>query len=412
MTKGRCNISNIINYRKDNDIHFTVLNVWITLPYSNQTVEKKKMALIGIKDTRYNLVILHQLSEFIIENWKFLKYNTQKKHSSNVISFLNFLREKDVITSLEDIEVKHCTIFLNTLIMRGNKSSTVKDIQRTLILFLIWLSDKQYIYSDSIKRIKRKYENSEISNSNLLDVIYSNDHASLMEHAFPIEYVPLFIEIALKYANPIALGIYFQFFGGLRESEVLNLNKSQIARRINRGDFSLNLKTQHYRTDLEEYPSVKKPRLQEVLNINNWGFELFQSHINTYSATDGSLALFINRDGKAMSERSYRRYFNIVKSEFISLLESSSDSDMKLLAISLKHSKWSTHIGRGTYTHMIAEHSKNPIEIAHNRGDSNLDSAITYFANTSRIYESLRESFQHMHSDYIVNLIRRDEDNE
>lgn len=382
------------------------------MTYSNQSVEKKKMALIGIKESRNDLSLIHPLSEFILDHWKYMKYNTQKKSASNLITFLNYLRVEKIINSLEDIELQHCTIFLNSLIMKGNKSSTVKEVERTLILFLIWLSNKRYINSDDVIDLKRKFENNKVSNSGLLNVIYSEDDYRPIEHTFPLEYVPLFIETAIKYANPIALGIYFQFFGGLRESEVLNLNRSQIARRINKGDFSVNLKTQNFRTDLEEHPSVKKPRLQEVLNINNWSFELFQSHINKYSTKDGTMALFVNRDGKAMSERSYRRYFDIVKKKFIDLLEESSDSDLRMLAISLKHSKWSTHIGRGTYTHMIAEHSTNPIEIAHNRGDSSLDSAIPYFANTSRVYESLRESFQYMHTDYLNDLLKRNGEDE
>lgn len=389
-----------------------MINIWITLPYSNNTVEKKRLALIGLEEMTNEIELIHPLSEFILDNWKLRKFNTQRKHAFNIVKFLNYLRNNNIVDNLKDIEIYHCTSFLNTLVMSGFKDSTVKGMQRTLILFLIWLSDKKFISQDSINTLRIKFENNNLDNSNLLNVVLPGNQSNKIEHTLPLKYIPLFIETAIRHANPIALGIYFQFFGGLRVSEVINLNRTQISRRINKGDFSVKVKTQYFRTDLKEHPSVKKERLQEILNINNMGSDLFQNHINTYFSKDDTLALFVNRDGKALSERSYRRYFDVVKREFIKSLENSSDIDMRMLAVSLKHSKWSTHIGRGTYTHMIAEHSSNPIEIAHSRGDSNLDSAIPYFANTSRIYDSLREAFHYMHTDYMRELLKRTEKDE
>lgn len=405
-------MNNILNYRQNKKITFIAFNVWITLPYSDKTVEKKRMALIGIDDQINELTLIHPLSEFILDNWKFHKFNTQRKHAGNLVKFLNYLKEEKLLDNLVDIEVRHCTVYLNSVVSEGNKDDTVKGIQSTLSTFLIWLLDRKFVSNESLKNFKRRYCNNKINNTNIFNVAFSGVNINNNEHTLPLEYIPLFIEVAIKYANPIALGIYFQFFGGLRVSEVVNLNRTQISRRVSKGDFIVNIKSQNYRTDLQEHSSAKKNRLQEVLNINNMGSELFNNHINTYQSSDGTSALFVNRDGKAMSVGSYRRYFETVKKEFISLLEDSTDLDMRMLGISLKHSKWSTHIGRGTFTHMIAEHSNNPIEIAHNRGDSNLDSAIPYFANTNRIYESLRESFNYMHNEYIEKLIKRIDDDE
>lgn len=375
-------------------------------------MKKKRIAVIGIKDQINELTLIHPLSEFILDNWKFHKFNTQKKHAGNLVKFLNHLKEKKLLDNLENIEVHHCTSYLNSVVRDGNKDNTVKGIQDTLSIFLLWLLDKNFVSNESIKNFKKKYSDNKSSNNNIFNVTFSGVKINNNEHTLPLEYITLFIEVAIKYANPIALGIYFQFFGGLRVSEVVNLNRTQISRRVSKGDFIVNIKSQNYRMDLQEHSSAKKNRLQEVLNINNMGSELFNNHITTYHPSDETFALFVNRDGKAMSLGSYRKYFERVKKEFISLLEDSADLDMRMLGISLKHSKWSTHIGRGTFTHMIAEHSNNPIEIAHNRGDSNLNSAIPYFANTSRVYESLRESFHYMHNEHIEKLIKRIDDDE
>ena len=206
-------------------------------------------------------------------------------------------------------------------------------------------------------------------------------------------------------AKPIALGIYFQIFGGLRVSEVVNLKRTQVAHGMRKGDFILKLQNQNFRVDLKEHPSVKKVRAQQVLQINDWGLSLFSDHIQLYQPMDGSNALFINRDGLPLSGRSYRQYFEKVKKTFIKLLEQKGDSEQKLLAHHLKYIKWSTHIGRGTFTNMVAENVENPYEIAHLRGDSNINSAITYMVSTNRIHKKIEGKFSQMHESYIPKLM-------
>jgi hypothetical protein len=175
------------------------------------------------------------------------------------------------------------------------------------------------------------------------------------------------------------------------------------------GDFILKIKNQSFRTDLKEGASVKKVRTQRVLQINDWGHSLFKDHIQLYKPIDGTHALFVNRDGKALSQRSYRQYFQKVKDSFIKLLENHGDSEQRLLAHHLKYMKWSTHIGRGTFTNMVAEDAENPYEIAHLRGDSNITSALTYMVSTERMHRKIEQKFSLMHETYIPKLIEEDE---
>ena len=71
--------------------------------------------------------------------------------------------------------------------------------------------------------------------------------------------------------------------------------------------------------------------------------------------------------------------------------------------------KWSTHIGRGTFTNIVAENAENPYEIAHLRGDSSIDSSLTYMVSTERIHKKIEEKFSNMHEEYIPNLISKKE---
>ena len=49
--------------------------------------------------------------------------------------------------------------------------------------------------------------------------------------------------------------------------------------------------------------------------------KLYKNHIDKYIATDDSNALFVNKDGKAMADFSYRYYFNKLKHKFLERLK-------------------------------------------------------------------------------------------
>ncbi|CQR46442.1 hypothetical protein BN1058_00702 [Paraliobacillus sp. PM-2] len=106
-----------------------------------------------------------------------------------------------------------------------------------------------------------------------------------------------------------------------------------------------------------------------------------------------------------MSAKSYRQYFEKVKKYFIYCLRNSSNIDDKLLAHHLSMSKWSTHIGRGIFSNMLAEYAENPYEIAVPRGDNSLLSSLIYLKRTTRFRKKLEERINHMHGYYMPRLI-------
>lgn len=58
-------------------------------------------------------------------------------------------------------------------------------------------------------------------------------------HDLPEQYILPFIELAVKTANPIALGIYMQCFGGIRQGELVNIRKSDVNSIGSYGEFGL-----------------------------------------------------------------------------------------------------------------------------------------------------------------------------
>lgn len=302
----------------------------------------------------------------------------------------------------------HGNQYLNDLVLEGVSRETIKDAERTLTYFYRWLSKINCVPNIPLDLFVRKESYYGSYYESPFQPIYPTKLPKRIEHTLPLSYIPLLLEVAISVAKPIALGIYIQIFGGLRISEVVNLKRTQVGRRMRYGDFVLKLQNQNFRTDLKENASVKKERTQRVFQINDWGNSLFKDHIELFKPNDGSGALFVNRDGKALSQRSYRQYFDKVKRNLITLLENHGDSEQKLLANHLKYMKWSTHIGRGTFTNMIAEFAENPYEISLPRGDSNINSSLTYMVSTERLHKKIESKFSNMYESYIPKLITRE----
>lgn len=383
--------NNILAFKdSNNDIKFISTSVWIDfLKKEDGKYEKRHIAIVSIKDSSLDIEVIHPITQFIVDGWKLHKFNTQRKHANNTVKFLNYLkhnRRSLGIKSLRELSISHANKYLTGLTQDEKARGTVKDAERTLTNFYVWLVKNRIIDSIPLERfVKKESHYGKDYYESPFEVVYPQIRASNMIHMLPVDYIPLLLEVAIQVAKPIALGIYFQIFGGIRVSEVINLKKTQVKVRIKTGDLSFSLQNQNFRTDLKEHSSVKKPRTQRVFNIKDWGDTLFYDHIQLYKSKEYPNALFVNRDGMPMSQRSYRQYFEKVKRTFIKLLEEEGDFEQKILAKQLKCYKWSTHIGRGTFTNMIAENADNPYEVSFPRGDSSLESALSYMSRTARL---------------------------
>lgn len=399
------------------EYRFAVIPHWIEwFEYQNGTKDYKQLSLIGIKDTKYGVEIIHPLSSFILSNWLNFKYNTQKKNATIIVNFLNFLLEnkfKYKINSLYDLDFRMGTDFLNTLTYGQRSRTTITDNEKSLIKFYLFLSSNNVIPYIAEESVKIKTVNDKfIYNSPFKGVIYPEiEQLKKVEHYFPVEYIPIFLEVANMIAKPIVLGIYLQIFGGLRIGEATNIRRSQIKHSLNKEQLLLNIKNQNFRMDIKGHNSsnVKKKRHQEVYNINDWFSILFYEHLELFKDRDKSGALFVNRNFKAMTTDSYRQYFNKVRKYFIKLLLKYGDAQDRTLAKSLNSKKWSSHIGRGTFSNILAEISDNPAQLAYARGDANMESSLTYISKTSKTAQKIERAFFHMHHNYIPSLIEETE---
>ena len=78
----------------------------------------------------------------------------------------------------------------------------------------------------------------------------------------------------------------------------------------------------------------------------------------------------IDKNGNPMTVNTYWKRFNHVRREFIKRLYDCPNMETQMYAVFLESYKWSTHIGRGTYSNIVAQNANNIGEIAVMRGDS------------------------------------------
>ncbi|MDZ3952280.1 site-specific integrase [Bacillus thuringiensis] len=393
---------NIVHFHTNNKhpVSFVMHPVWISFPsHLMQKTIRKQHATIALKNNRTSHPIIHPISAFIFDNWKHKSYNTMKAHAQNLVVFLNFLllhKKKYNLHSIRDLHL-HCgTDFLNQLALKKKARATLLSYQRTLTHFFIYLSKQGnpvipaniLTHNQSIKKSKFS-----LSAPLFTDVIVPSKKKTI-EHNIPHTYILRFLELAFHVANPIALGIYMQIFGGLRIGEVVNLTYADIKTIGPFGQDGLLLHVQHHqnRTDIKDRAGtnyVKKEREQLVLGFRNWLQELYKSHQTTYKSNSQHNAVFINKHGKPMTGTSYRYYFQKTKDAFLTYLQQSENAHDQIASISLRHTSWSSHIGRGIFTNLIAENAKQPQDIMLLRGDDHLLSSLTYMAQTNRMKENL-----------------------
>lgn len=69
--------------------------------------------------------------------------------------------------------------------------------------------------------------------------------------------------------------------------------------------------------------------------------ELYNNHSKNYSIPTYSNAIFVDRNGNAMTNRTYRDQFNNVKKVFLNKLEKSAYRQYQDHAFLLRQNKWS-----------------------------------------------------------------------
>jgi len=225
-----------------------------------------------------------------------------------------------------------------------------------------------------------------------------------INHKLPMELIPKLIAVSEAETPDITFGVMLGILSGVRESELVNLIRSSV-KVLGQNDYKLIVKNRNLRSDVSSPRTrgrVKKPRSQRVYNdklgsilfgINKLK-EVYEKHLVSYKAKDGSGALFVDNNGNAMTAATFSNRFDLLKEKFIKYLEKSDDPIIYTYANTLKHKKWKTHIMRGIFSNVYAEQSKSIKELRIARGDEQDETSLRYIADTDRIAKQQEEVLQ------------------
>ena len=382
--------------------------------------QEKYRVIIMLENKNTGIKVPHPLTEFL-SNYNYLEHSSVIQKANYVIPFLNYIffneDQSYKLKALSDITFEHGVDFLNDLSL-GNigrnipNRDTVKIAERVLTQFYEFLLEKNLLNNSQTMLLctaEFYHQNKgwiKYKKSPFKGVCYPRNKRNNKLSSIPMELVIAFIDIAIIEAPDIALGIYFQIFGGLRVSEAVNLSKNCIELIGSNGvnGMNLDLKKRYFRKDLVNNNGkwgVKKPRLQYIMPIGNMLPKLYARHLTMYHKNNNHEALFINRNNEAMSGSSYYDKFNRVKKAFINSLVISENPHLKSYAIVLLSKKWSTHIGRGTFSKLVADYTKNPTELAVMRGDTSYESALPYIQGSFGVQEAIEKVMSNFYSDLL-----------
>lgn len=380
----------------------------------NELDDNNKVVSIMIHDLNTNLHVPHPITEFITVKYAYRgkSLNSQLLPARVVCRFLNYILksidQKDKlfmqlsVTGLKNLNLYHGSNFISHLTRTGLSRNTIKLYESVLTNFFVFLSENEYInesiniqynYYQDKRTVKSLFQNSYLQ-TKYPSSRKSNNILKLKDFGKNrYELMTLFIQITRAVSTDIALGICLQFYGGLRKGEIVNITKSDL-KVVENESMIVHIKDNrhilfpHLKDTSNEFPKrtnyLSSRLCKQIIMDIPIVWEIYFEHIKylkTVNARNKD-AMFLNKDGNAMSGKVYIRRFNKIKRRFLEeLLIQGRYEDYTLLS----ETSWSTHIGRGIYSNILFDMELTPTQIAIARGDTNINSSMEYVDEKSTI---------------------------
>lgn len=353
----------------------------------------RQLVSIDIQIKDLGISIPTPFNAFLLE-YQSRKTSTVAMVASQIARFLNylFITMEDPITSIDELKFQHGIDFLSMLpCQKGGKAQCSEYLSK-----FYHFCKQQGIEISDFKEEPNTYQK---YTKNVFKGRYIVEPKKTADaiHEIDTAYLPMFFDTARDIAPDICLGLFFQFAGGLRASEIVSVEYSSIRLIRDSGIFALSLKLEDkdLRPDLSSafISKVKRNRTQVVLPIFGDRLEqAYEEHKKFYRKENIS-AVFIDKNGNPMTVNTYWKRFNRVKKEFIRRLYECPNMEPQMYAVFLESYRWSTHIGRGTYSNIVAQNANSISEIAVMRGDSSLSSSLPYLNDSRSVEKKVQHTF-------------------
>ena len=363
----------------------------------NKDGSVRQIVSIDIKQKDSGLSFPTPFNAFLLE-YQNRKTSTVSMIASLLVKFLNhiFFEMECPIGSIQELTWQQGAEFLSNISSQPNGKLQYAEYLSKFYAFckqhnMAEIPD--YNFEEGTGGTYQKYQGNifkgryEVKPKKSADAIHEIDTA----------YLPMFFDTARDIAPDIYLGIFFQFAGGLRASEIVSVEYSSIRFIRESGILALSLKLEDkdLRPDLSSafISKVKRNRTQVVLPIFGDRLEqAYEAHKKLYRKENIS-AVFIDKNGNPMTVNTYWKRFNRVKKEFIRRLYECPNMEAQMYAVFLESYRWSTHIGRGTYSNIVAQNANSISEIAIMRGDSSLSSSLPYLNDNRSVEKKIQHTF-------------------
>ncbi|AKP77172.1 Site-specific recombinase XerC [Priestia megaterium Q3] len=413
---------------KDSNIKFSVKKALVATNPNDETF-LLEYATIVIEDKKTGFFRPHPLTAFIKDKYskKDFNYNTQATVAGNVVRFLNWLlidnRNLYELESIQEMTIEHGVAFLQHMKHteyngKSRSRETLEKYDLYLTSFYSWLTSKGLIKGRTAEKVQENTYKNRFNDTITQSIFVGRDFSlpsnSLTRDEFKLEEFPhpklitLFLEMTDNIAPDITIGIYMQIFGGLRRGEVVNILESELKIKGPNGIYSVGTKIGYKpylwkrlkdstkcnvkrNTNIFPFQSIQViPSLWKPIYVNHMKLLDKYRKVNKYGA------LFIDRNGNPMSGAVYEKRFANVKKAFLKYVQLNMPEYYSLLI----NMSWGTHIGRGTYTNLMARIVTSQSELAILRANTTLEAAIVYLSKHN-IRKEIQQGLEQMYRETI-----------
>lgn len=261
-------MDNVIDFKqkKKHNLRFVVRPITADISSSiSPNKNMKKLAAICLRNNDLDREIVHPITDCIFKYYKNQEYNSIANACYHIAPFLNwvFFDSKHKINDLSELTRNMYVDFLNIQINKGCSQATVNRYGKHIYKLYIYLASKQILTTIDPTKLLNMREDT------MTALPHNKQKNENIIHELKTQLIIPFIELAFEECNCIALGVYYQIFGGLRYNEVVSLSKGSVTNIGSYGEYGqvLNLKTNYLREDLkggDGSGEVKKDRRQVV----------------------------------------------------------------------------------------------------------------------------------------------------
>lgn len=398
---------------------YKVKNIAIKRYRIGEVKVENDIMIVECSETNPDIWKPSKLNSFISHECRGMALNSKYLYAINICSFLNYIREQILIGTDENFLIlksqglyglKHIHLakyitHVSAYKKVKNDYSTVKRKEGILLKFYDFLYKKKITKGKDAK-IEHKIVEVKGTNKGKRVVISPFDDTSKYQVIYPSktkinrklsnmedEVWNQFLEYAQINTPEIAFGIALQIMGGVRQGELVNtiIDDIEIDKTNNIMTIWLQDRPElFYDRNINIKKSQTKknnPRKQIIYDFNGCLLDIYNNHLKYISKNANDIArdlraLFIDKNGNAMSGNTYESKFKKLKNDFIDEVEKKSPS----YAQKLRTHSWASHIGRHIFTNFLlsnnmvdgANGNPEPTLLQVNRGDSSQYSSTQY----------------------------------